>query len=150
MIKTILVPTDGSEHARKAVVMGADLASKYQAKLTLLHVMRELGSGRIPESLRDYAHAENIAVTERDVLESVGGQVIREAEVLARGQGASEIRTTLEVGDPAAAILSVAKKDGADMIVMGSRGLGDLQGLLLGSVSHKVSHVSDCTCVTVK
>ena len=56
----------------------------------------------------------------------------------------------IEVGDPAAAILEVAKGRKADLIVMGSRGLGDLQGLLLGSVSHKVGHLADRTCITVK
>ena len=43
-----------------------------------------------------------------------------------------------------------AKKEAADMIVLGSRGLGHIAGLVMGSVSHKVSHLSDCTCITVK
>ena len=55
-----------------------------------------------------------------------------------------------EYGDPAERILDCAKREHVDMIVMGTRGLSDLKGLLMGSVSHKVSHLADCACVTVK
>jgi nucleotide-binding universal stress UspA family protein len=54
------------------------------------------------------------------------------------------------VGDPAKEILSVAAEEHADIIIMGRRGMGDLAGLLLGSVSHKVSHLAECACLTVK
>jgi nucleotide-binding universal stress UspA family protein len=60
------------------------------------------------------------------------------------------VRGRVEVGDPASAIVSVATAEKPDMLVMGSRGLGDIQGLLMGSVSHKVSHLAPCTVVTVK
>jgi nucleotide-binding universal stress UspA family protein len=53
-------------------------------------------------------------------------------------------------GDLAPQIAEVAKKRNVDMIVMGSRGLGDLQGLLLGSVSHNVASSAPCTCVIVR
>jgi nucleotide-binding universal stress UspA family protein len=56
----------------------------------------------------------------------------------------------LEVGDPAETILRVARDRAVDMIVLGSRGLGDPEGLLLGSVSHTVAHLAACTCVTVR
>ena len=54
------------------------------------------------------------------------------------------------LGDPVKEILRHAEEDAANLIVMGSRGLGDLQGLLMGSVSHKVSQLSPCSCITVK
>jgi nucleotide-binding universal stress UspA family protein len=53
-------------------------------------------------------------------------------------------------GDPAQSILHLAKERGVDTIVMGSRGLSDIKGLFVGSVSHKINHLAECTCITVK
>ena len=53
-------------------------------------------------------------------------------------------------GDPAGRILDTAKNGGADLIVLGSRGLTDVASLLLGSVSHKVLHLAPCACLMVK
>ncbi|NIO03304.1 MAG: universal stress protein [Proteobacteria bacterium] len=53
-------------------------------------------------------------------------------------------------GDPAERIIEFAREKSVDMIVIGSRGLGPVKGLFLGSVSTKVCHLADCTCVTVK
>ena len=53
-------------------------------------------------------------------------------------------------GDPAQKIVEVARSRQVDAIVMGSRGLGDLQGLLLGSVSHKVAHTAPSSCVIIR
>jgi nucleotide-binding universal stress UspA family protein len=150
MVKTILVSTDGSDCAAKAVRFAADLARACDADLIALHVMAALGGGKIPKNLEEFARAEHIQESERSILESVGEQVLRGAEVAAREKGASRVETQLEMGDAAATILEVAKARGADVIVLGSRGLGDLQGLMLGSVSHKVAHLAPCTCITVK
>ena len=150
MVTTILVPTDVSKYARRAVSLAADLAEKYNAKLIALHVMAQPGTKDIPEELRQYAHAEHIGPTEREILEPVGNQILRGAEVFALEEGAERVETLLEVGDPAATVLEVAKSQNVDLIVMGNRGLGSLQGLLQGSVSHKVNALSSCSCVTVK
>ena len=60
------------------------------------------------------------------------------------------MHTLTSEGDPADCILETAAREKADMIVIGSRGLSNLKSLLVGSVSHKVSHLADCTCVSVK
>ena len=65
-------------------------------------------------------------------------------------KGRSDRSHGLAAGDPAKEILNIANEEHADIIVMGRRGLGDLAGLLLGSVSHKVAHLAECACLTVK
>ena len=150
MVEVILAATDGSDHARRAVKLAADLARKYDANLIALHVMSPSYSERIPEDLLSYARSENIEATERGILESVGHQILHSAESLAREEGLEQIDTLLEIGDVAEAILTVAKATNADLIVLGSRGLGHMKGLLQGSVSHKVNAHAPCTCITVK
>lgn len=150
MVEVILVATDGSDHARKAVTLAADLAQKYGASLIALHVTSPSWIERIPEELRSFARSEHIEATEREILESVGRQILHEAEALARNEGLEAVDTLLEVGDVADTILAVAKSQKADLIVLGCRGLGHMKGLLQGSVSQKVNAHSACSCITVK
>lgn len=56
----------------------------------------------------------------------------------------------MERGEPAEQILETAKRTDVDLIVMATRGLSDIQGLVMGSVAHKVSHAAPCTVVTVR
>ncbi len=150
MVRTILVPTDGSDHADKAVAFAADVAPKYGATIILLHVLSDPGSGTVPNELSELARLEQIRVTERDIRQAGANELLHSAEAQARKHGATKIQQAIEEGDPTRSILASAEAHGADMIVMGSRGLGDLQGLLLGSVSHKVGHLAKCTCITVR
>jgi nucleotide-binding universal stress UspA family protein len=150
MISKILVPVDGSRHANAAVEWASDLAVKFQARLLLLNVVIESGSGVVPDEYRDYAKIERAEVTDWDLLESLARKIVSAAERRARSRGASAVETAVEFGDPAAVILEQSKKFAADLIVMGRRGLGPLPGLFLGSVSSKVLHLADCACLTVK
>ena len=150
MVETILVPTDGSDHAEKAVAFAADIARKHGAGIVLLHVLSDPGSGQVPGEMRDLARLEHVRITEHDIRQAGANEVLHNAENQARNNGVTRIERVIEEGDPTRRILALAKARGADMIVMGSRGLGDLQGLLLGSVSHKVGHLAKCTCITVR
>lgn len=176
MIKTILVPTDGSDHATKAVELAADIAVKYGARLVLLHSLLRhttaaeikalLGGDSIPAGLAKKLEDLQDAVLDMaassyeggiifipvpdDVLREVGDQILEKARKTAEAKGATEISAHRVDGDPTPNIIAAAEHEKADMIVMGSRGLGNVAGLLMGSVSHKVSHLATCTCVTVK
>lgn len=149
MFTNILVAADGSEHAHKAIDIGSDLAKKYDANLTLLHVMTRAGSSRVPEELQAYARLEHVEVTERDLLNSAADEILGRAAVRAREHGVADPATVKEVGDPARVIVDYAGNHGIDLVVMGRRGLGAVRELLMGSVSNKVAHAAQCTCVTV-
>jgi len=149
MFKSILAATDASVHAEKAMVFAADLAKKYDAELILLNVTRDIDSEDVPVEYRIYAEAEHFD-SAREALESIGRLIVQDAEKIAHDHGAPHILTMVEVGEPASTILRVAEMQGVDLIIMGRRGIGTLKGLLLGSVSQKVSHVCKCTCMTVK
>ena len=148
MIKSILVPTDGSSHARKAIEYASDLALKYNATLHLLHVMAE---SNIPEGLDEYIKVERIKdPTERVLLEKVGDAILEAGQNLAKERGVKNVKPALLMGDPSQRILEFAKDNGVDAIVMGSRGLGEIKRLFMGSVSGKVCNLAECTCITVK
>ena len=174
MFKTILAPVDGSDHATKAAGLAAELAKTYGAKLILLHVTLQ---GEAPAQLRHLAEIEHLvepATVEQPpvanipaglgsalrsleegersqaIYQAIGQQVLKVAERAARVADVAEVETRLVSGDPTDQIIKAAEGAAADVIVMGSRGLGDLEGLLLGSVSHKVASLAPCTCITVK
>jgi nucleotide-binding universal stress UspA family protein len=175
-MQRILVALDGSEQAEKALELASDLASKYGAELLLLHV---LSDKRLSDAERQMAEVEYLdeltsaddmsgLLQERDpraaiqrllrgssalthrFREALGKRLMETASRKARQGGVAAIETLLEDGDPAEQILRAAAERKADMIVMGSRGLGAAKGLLMGSVSHKVTQLAECTCVTVK
>ncbi len=79
------------------------------------------------------------------VHEFIGQKILTEAEEVAKAHGVEEVARVIADGDPATRILGTADKEKVDMIVMGSRGFGTLKGLMLGSVSQKVSHLANCT-----
>jgi nucleotide-binding universal stress UspA family protein len=176
MIKTILVATDGSDHAGKAVDLAADIAGKYGARLVLLHVLlRDASAGDVlamplAKALSDEVKAElerlaaapieaaaaagayiDVRVpVPAEILHEVGNRITAAAQKAAGDKGVTDIGVVIGDGDPAKRILAAAAAEGADTIVLGSRGLGNIRGMLVGSVSHKVGHLAPCTCITVK
>ncbi|MFY0991514.1 universal stress protein [Halomonas sp. C05BenzN] len=146
MFTSILVPVDGSEHARKALSVACQLARQEGSTLHLLHIPEELSH----ETTLVWGIGAIAIEASREERENAGKQVISRAAEAAREQGVTEVETVIGQGDPARTILSEAKRRGVDAIVMGSRGLSDLQGFVVGSVSHKVSHTAECTVITVR
>jgi nucleotide-binding universal stress UspA family protein len=149
-MERILVAVDGSDHSRRAVEQAADLALRYRAGLTVLHVRTKMGSGQVPKELAEYDRLENVYITETELLVSAAQRIAETAAEQARRAGVSDVEIVVEAGDPGATIIRIAQERGIDLIVMGSRGLGELGGLLLGSVSHKVGHLAHCPVLTVR
>jgi len=148
MNEKILVPLDGSAHSFKALRFACDLAQKYGSALTLLHVVR----GReIPEAVREFVEIEHVDAPPEWVYEQVvADKVLGKAEQAARERGIQAAPKVVAHGDPAKAIVDVARDEGVDLVVMGTRGLSELKGLVVGSVAHKVSHFAPCTVITVR
>ena len=113
--KTIVVPVDGSENAKRALEHALSVADRNEAQL----------------------------------IEENGKQILDDI-VKEIPSGVKEVKSVFEVGSPGPALLAVAKKYDADLIVMGSRGLGPLKGLFMGSVSSYVTSHSTCPVLIVK
>jgi len=145
MYQSILVPVDGSEHAQKALSVACQLARQQGATLHLLHIPEELAH----ETTLVWGIGAIAVDAPREEREAIGRQVVDRAAEAARELGVTDIETVIGQGDPARTIISEARRRDIDAIVMGSRGLSDLKGLVVGSVSHKVSHAADGTVITV-
>jgi nucleotide-binding universal stress UspA family protein len=135
MLERILLAMDESEHARKAVPAAVELARAGGGTVHVLHV-RELA----------FARATVVGDSKEEAQQLVDGVVeeLKQAGVVAEGS----VRTS--TAGPARAILEHARDLDATIIVLGSRGLGALGGLLLGSVAHKIIQLATCPVLVVR
>ena len=145
MFKNILAPVDGSAYSKKALDFACDLAIKYDAKLTILNVTYDTST---THTMVLGASAVTYQANQEE-LEKAGRSVLNAAADIAKKADCKQIETIIENGSPVQKILDISKDKEIDLIILGSRGLSDIAGLLLGSVSHKVNHLSECTCITV-
>ena len=96
------------------------------------------------------ARAEHVRDDPSAIYGTIGQSLLRRAEDRAMEADLPTVAHHLEFGDAAAGIIDYARKHAIDTIVMGTRGLGELQGLLMGSVSMKVQSLAPCTCICVR
>lgn len=147
MFENIVCAVDGSEHALKAAEVASALASKFGSRLTLLTVTKKIS---VTPEIKRYLELEHLTGEPQYVLDDMTKQIMEAATRTAQEAGVPSVKTEVEVGPPARTIVNFARRNDADAIVLGSRGVGDVEGALLGSVSHKVANLATCTCVTVK
>jgi len=150
MINKILVAVDGSSHSIKAVEYAASIAAGCGAKLSIITVLRNHQAAKVSEELRAYAELEHIQGTDLEAAKMLSNQLLSHAEETAREKGVTDIETKLIVGPVARSIAENAKDKNADMIVIGSRGLGNIEATLRGGVSHRVELLAKCSVLTVK
>ncbi|KGF48293.1 universal stress protein [Veillonella montpellierensis DNF00314] len=144
--KTILVPTDGSDNSKRALEHALAVASRNKAQLIVVHVANIVSaiSNFDQTSISGGYVSEQIA----EDMEETGKEIL--ADVLKAVPQDVNVKSVFEVGSPGPALLAIAKKYDADLIVMGSRGLGPLKGLFMGSVSSYVTSHSSCPVLIVK
>lgn len=138
----ILVATDGSGGAIRAVKVAAELAKALACGL----LIATIGDGLSGEEVRQLP---SMGVSAGDVLDAMTSQILKTAEVQARQIGLSRIEVRAGWGDVTQSLLDIAANYSARMIVVGRRGRGQLTGLLLGSVSQKLVSLAPCPVVVV-
>jgi ubiquinone biosynthesis protein len=120
-VKRVLVATDRSDTAHRAVEWAAEMAERYDAELVVLRVTLDAGVEELERDLAEYA-------------EGLAGRV---RPLVRRGE------------DPASAIVDAASEEHADVLVVGSVGMQGRKEFLLGNVPNRVSHNAPCTVIIV-
>ena len=147
MIKKILVATDASVASNRAVSMAAYLAACHDAELLILHVIRDM---QLPPLMKKVPELEEFASTRENILRQVAETILLEAEVCAKKNGAKKVQTAIGSGDPASSVIGFAKRRDIDTIVIGTRGLGKIKEILMGSVSRKIANNAEANCFIVR
>ena len=147
MIKKILIAVDGSRHSLKSVEYGAAIANGVGAKALLYHVVKPY---KLPESLQKFAKAEHMPTYDADLLRKGAQYLLASALDTARKAGLKEVEIETDEGPIARSIIERAETFKADIIVIGSRGMGDMEGMLRGGVSHRVETMAKCPVLVVK
>lgn len=143
----ILAATDGSKDSSKAIDFAIDLAKKFGANLYLMHVVTER---KIPKDLTELMASERLEkAPEAIFLNRVCDQTPKKHEMRALETGVRKVRRVCEFGHPATKILEFARTARIDLIVVGSRGLSRVRGVLLGSVSGAVASRARCSVMIV-
>ncbi len=146
MYSSIVVGTDGSATASKAVGKAADLAALASATLVVVSAYRPVPEERLRSERagapEDIAYRVN---REEDV-----GRILEDAKKLAESRGVNKIQMESADSGPSEAILDIAERVGADLIVVGSQGMTGTKRFLLGSVPNRIAHHTPCDVLIVK
>ena len=147
MINKILIAVDGSKHSLKCVEFGSEVAKDVGAEVLLFHVVKPYN---LPESLKKLAEAEHMATMDNDLLKIGAQHLLVAAMDATKIAGLKNVIIESEEGPVARTIVARAVSFKADMIIIGSRGMGDREGMLRGGVSHRVEILAKCPVLVVK
>jgi nucleotide-binding universal stress UspA family protein len=143
--QSIVVGTDGSDTAKKAVEQAADLAKNGGGEL---HIV--MAAGTVPENR---LRSERAGAPD-DVAHTISPTEDTEAELRETAQPYEDqgikVHTHAKSGDPSDAIITVAEANGADLIVVGNKGMTGAKRFFLGAVPNKISHHAPCSVLIVR
>jgi nucleotide-binding universal stress UspA family protein len=145
MFRSIVVGTDGSETADKAVREAIELARAVGASLDIVSAYEPVSGQRLREEARQAPPDLQWTITPREDVEGTLAEAAERA-----GEAGIEVQTFAREGDPADAILDVAEERGSDLIVVGNKGMTGAKRFLLGSVPNKVSHHAPCSVLIIR
>jgi nucleotide-binding universal stress UspA family protein len=146
-MKKILLATDGSDGSLDAArFLGEWIQSQPEAHVTILHV------AHVPRSFYITDEYGNKVTPEvpMDVMIRRSAEPIMRKTLSALGLPEERTAVEVQVGEPAEEIVDLARLEGYDVVVMGSRGLSPVKELILGSVSHRVLHTAPCPVLIVR
>ena len=145
MFRSIVVGTDGSETAQEAVRQATGLAAAVGGSIELVCAYEPVAGQRLRVQAREAPREEQWMINVREDVEAT----LREAAAGVEAAGVA-VTTYAREGDPADAILDVAEERGADLIVVGNKGMTGAKRFLLGSVPNKVSHHAPCSVLIIR
>jgi nucleotide-binding universal stress UspA family protein len=145
VISSIVVGTDGSETAGKAVQEAVDLAKQIGASIALVSAYEPVSSQRLREEARQVPNDLEWMVNPREDVDSTLEAAAEKVEA-----AGIKVEKFAREGDPADAILDVAEEQNCDLIVVGNKGMTGAKRFLLGSVPNKVSHHAPCSVLIVR
>jgi nucleotide-binding universal stress UspA family protein len=145
MFRSIVVGTDGSDTATQAVRQAVDLAGAVGAKLEIVSAYEPVPAQRLSEERRQAPEDLQWAINPREDVDAT----LERAAAIAREAGL-EVAVYPRQGDPADAIIDVAEERGADLVIVGNKGMTGAKRFLLGSVPNKVSHHAPCSVLIIR
>jgi nucleotide-binding universal stress UspA family protein len=145
MFSSIVVGTDGSETAAKALDAAVELARLSGATLAIVSAYEPVSSARLREQARQVPPDLQWMINRRADVDAT----LHDAAERARAAG-TDPQVHAREGDPADAILDVAEELGADLIVVGNKGMTGAKRFLLGSVPNKISHHAPCAVMIIR
>jgi len=145
MFEKILVAVDGSDGANKALKLAVDLQKTCGGELLILTVYRHHS---LLEASMSMVRPEDPELPDES-MRNYAKEVAEAAKQAATEAGADPVRGFVKGGPPTRTIVGFAEEHKADLIIVGSRGLGDVEGFLHGSVSHKVTSLAGCPVLVV-
>ncbi|WP_372789031.1 universal stress protein [Paraconexibacter sp.] len=146
MFTSIVVGTDGSDTAQKAVGRAVALAAQLGARLEIVSAYEPVSGQRLREEQQQVPGDLQWMITPREDVDAT----LEKAAEDAREKGVVDVRVHARQGDPADAILDVAEELDSDLIVVGNKGMTGAKRFLLGSVPNKVSHHAPCSVLIVR
>jgi nucleotide-binding universal stress UspA family protein len=142
MINSVAVGTDGTDTATKAVDFAIDLAQKYGARLVVISSYKPVSETRLKSEQKDAPEDIQWSINPTEDVDAILSDVEEKAQEAGLG-----VTTVAGDGEPADVLVDYAEKEGADILVVGNKGM---QRRILGSVPNSVAHKATCTVVVVK
>ncbi len=147
MFEKIVVGLDGSPESEHAFRLACDLAQKYGSEIHLVHTPHPQTVAFAMGAVAGYHAATTMPSSEE--IKKASDKIVNAAKAIAEQYNLKITQTHVERGEAAEHIVACAEGCGADLIVMGRRGLGSVGSLLQGSTTLQVNHLAKCACLSV-